>query len=135
MYTANITNLLDLFESKLPKWNGTSTYSFNEYDGKVFSFNGYDGKVLDDGKYQLTLNVLGHNPKNIKLEVTDTQILIKSKKEEGSSSLVKDIDLTFALGKDYDGTKSEAKFDNGLLIITTDKRDEAKPKKVQIKIG
>jgi HSP20 family molecular chaperone IbpA len=118
MYTANIKNLLDLFESELPAWNSTSTAS-------TYLFNGYDGKILEDGKYQLTLNVLGHNPKNIKLEVTDTQILIKSKKEEGSSSLVKDIDLTFALGKDYDGTKSEAKFDNGLLIITTDKRDEA----------
>lgn len=128
MYTANIKNLLDLFESELPAWNSTSTTS-------TYLFNGYDGKVLEDGKYQLTLNVLGHNPKNIKLEVTDTQILIKSKKEEGSSSLVKDINLTFALGKDYDGTKSEAKFDNGLLIITTDKKDEAKPKKVQIKIG
>jgi len=126
MYTANITNLLDLFESELPTWNSTSTYS---------SFNRYEGKVLEDGKYQLTLNVLGHNPKNIKLEVTETQILIKSKKEEASSSLVSDIDLTFTLGKDYDGTKSEAKFDNGLLIITTDKYDEAKPKKVQIKIG
>ena len=126
MYTANITNLLDLFESELPTWNSTSTYS---------TFSRYEGKVLEDGKYQLTLNVLGHNPKNIKLEVTETQILIKSKKEETSSSLVSDIDLTFTLGKDYDGTKSEAKFDNGLLIITTDKRDEAKPKKVQIKIG
>ena len=126
MYTANITNLLDLIESELPKWNGTSTYP---------SFNGYNGKVLEDGKYELTLNLLGHNPKNIKLEVTETQLLIKSKKEEGSSSLVKDIDLTFTLGKDYDGTKSEAKFDNGLLIITADKKDEAKPKKVQIKIG
>ena len=126
MYTANITNLLDLIESELPKWNGTATYP---------SFNGYNGKVLEDGKYELTLNLLGHNPKNIKLEVTETQLLIKSKKEEGSSSLVKDIDLTFTLGKDYDGTKSDAKFDNGLLIITTDKKDEAKPKKVQIKIG
>ena len=126
MYTANITNLLDLFESELPTWNSTSTYS---------TFSRYEGKVLEDGKYQLTLNVLGHNPKNIKLEVTETQILIKSKKEETSSSLVSDIDLTFTLGKDYDGTKSEAKFDNGLLIITTDKYDEAKPKEVQIKIG
>jgi len=126
MYTANITNLLDLFESELPTWKSTSTYS---------TFSKYEGKVLEDGKYQLTLNVLGHNPKNIKLEVTETQILIKSKKEEGTSSLVSDIDLTFALGKDYDGTKSDAKFDNGLLIITTDKKDEAKPKKVQIKIG
>jgi HSP20 family molecular chaperone IbpA len=125
MYTANITNLLDLFESELPTWNSTSTHSFN----------GYGGKILEDGKYELTLNLLGHNPKNIKLEVTETQLLIKSKKEEGTSSLVKDIDLTFALGKDYDGTKSDAKFDNGLLIITTDKKDEAKPKKVQIKIG
>ena len=126
MYTANITNLLDLFESELPTWKSTSTYS---------TFSRYEGKVLEDGKYQLTLNVLGHNPKNIKLEVTETQILIKSKKEETSSSLVSDIDLTFTLGKDYDGTKSDAKFDNGLLIITTDKKDEAKPKKVQIKIG
>ena len=85
MYTANIKNLLDLFESELPTWNSTSTYP---------SFNGYNGKVLEDGKYELTLNLLGHNPKNIKLEVTETQLLIKSKKEESSSSLVKDIDLT-----------------------------------------
>ena len=125
MYTANITNLLDLFESELPTWNSTSTYS---------TFSRYEGKVLEDGKYQLTLNVLGHNPKNIKLEVTETQILIKSKKEETSSSLVSDIDLTFALGKDYDGTKTEAKFSNGLLILTIDKKDERKAKSISIKV-
>ena len=126
MHTANITNLLDLFESELPTWKSTSTYS---------TLSRYEGKVLEDGKYQLTLNVLGHNPKNIKLEVTEDKVTIKAKKEEGSSPLVEDIDYSFSVGKDYDGTKTEAKFSNGLLILSIDKKEERKSKSIQIKVG
>jgi HSP20 family molecular chaperone IbpA len=124
MYTANIKNLLDLFESELP-----STWTSTNYKTDIPE---YDVKTLEDGKFELTLNVLGHDPKNIKLEATEDKISIKSTKEEGSSSLIKDINTSFSLGKDYDGTKTEAKFQNGLLIITIDKRNERKAKSVKI---
>lgn len=121
MYTANIKTLLDLFE--LPNYK-TSTYKSWITD--------YDLKTLEDGKLELTLSVLGHDPKNIKLEAIEDKISIKSTKEDGSSSLVQDIDASFSLGKDYDGTKSEAKFQNGLLTITVDKRNERKAKTIKI---
>jgi HSP20 family molecular chaperone IbpA len=123
MYTKNLNSLLELFEphfSKIP-----TNYFKNDLVN-------YDVQLLDNGKQKLTVNVLGHNPKNIKLQVTDDTIDIQSTKEEGSSQLVRDINTTFSISKDYDGTKTEAKFENGLLIITIDKKDERKSKLVKI---
>jgi len=127
MYTSNLKSLFDLFETELP-----ATYSSRNYTSTVTD---YDVKQLEDGKQQLTLSVLGHDVKNIKLEVTEDKVTIKAKKEEGSSPLVEDIDATFSVGKDYDGTKTEAKFFNGLLILTIDKKEERKSKSIQIKVG
>ncbi len=128
MYAANIKNLLDLFETELPaNWTTTSTTKSLALD--------YDIKQLEDGKQQLVLSVVGHDAKNIKLDVTEDKVTIKAKKEEGSYSLVADIDATFKVGKDYDGTKTEAKFFNGLLILTIDKKEERKSKSISIKVG
>lgn len=125
MYTSNLQSLFDLFEKELP-----ATYS--SYKTTI---SDYDVKQLEDGKQQLTFSVLGHDVKNIKLEVTEEKISIKAKKEEGTSHLVQDIDATFSVGKDYDGTKTEAKFSNGLLILTIDKKEERKSKSISIKVG
>ncbi len=128
MHTTNLNHLIDrLFDTQLP-----STYSSTKYTSTITD---YDVKQLEDGKQQLTLSVLGHDVKNIKLDVTEDKVTIKAKKEEGSSTLVEDIDATFSVGKDYDGTKTEAKFSNGLLILTIDKKDERKSKSIQIKVG
>ena len=128
MYTSNLDNLIDkLFDNNLPSQWSTATYKT--------TFSDYDVKQLEDGKQQLTFRVLGNNNKNIKLEVTEEKISIKAKKEEGTSHLVQDIDATVSVGKDYDGTKTEAKFSNGLLILTIDKKEERKAKSISIKIG
>lgn len=97
-------------------------------------FSDYTTKELEDGKVELTVNVLGHDPKQINLEATEDRITIKSTKPDGASALIKDIDFSFKLGKDYDGTKSEAKFNNGVLSIIIDKKDERKAKKLSINI-
>jgi HSP20 family molecular chaperone IbpA len=123
MNTKNLNSLFELFE---PHFSNTPTNYFKN------DLVNYDVQALDDGKVKLTVNVLGHNPKNIKLQVTDDTIEIQSTKEEGSSRLVRDINTTFSISKDYDGTKTEAKFENGLLIITIDKKDERKSKLVKI---
>lgn len=125
MYTKDLLNLFEMFDA--PQYRTSTTY-------KTFSAD-YHTKQLEDGKQELTLSVLGHNPKDIKLEVTEDRITIKAKKAEDTSDLVKDIDLAFTIGKDYDGTKTEAKFTNGLLILTIDKKEERKAKSISIKVG
>lgn len=97
-------------------------------------FKEYTTKELSDGRIQVDVNVLGHDPKNILLEGTEERIELKSSKPVDSSSLVKEIDFSFKLGKDYDGTKSEAKFNNGILSVIISKKDEAKAKKLSINI-
>jgi HSP20 family molecular chaperone IbpA len=82
----------------------------------------FEATILDDGKQQVIVNTAGHNPKDIIVDVTEEEIKIKSKKGEDTSSFVKEIDLVLTVGTDYDGTKTTAKFDNGLLTLQIDKK-------------
>lgn len=128
MYSSNLNSLLDLFHTDLPSSTWKSTALKN-------SSLDYDVVTLDDGKQQLILNVVGHNPKNIKLDVTEDKLTIKAEKPEGSSSLVREFDVTFVIGKEYDGTKTYAEFDNGVLVVTIDKKQEKKSKSIPIKFS
>jgi len=96
------------------------------------AYGNFDATVLENGKQQVTINTTGHNPKDIKVDVTDTEIKITSKKGENSSRFVSDIDLSLTVGKDYDGTKTEAKFKNGLLTLLIDKKEDKKTKSLKI---
>ena len=96
------------------------------------SYSSFDAEVLEDGKQKVTVNTIGHNPKNITVDVTEEEIKIKSKKGEDTSRFVKDIDLTLTVGTDYDGTKTTAKFDNGLLTLLIDKKVNKKAKTLKI---
>ena len=92
----------------------------------------FEAEVLEDGKQQVIVNTAGHNPKDITVDVTEEEIKIKSKKGEDTSSFVKDIDLVLTVGTDYDGTKTTAKFDNGLLTLLIDKKINKKAKSLKI---
>ena len=92
----------------------------------------FEATTLEDGKQQVTINTIGHNPKDITVDVTEEEITIKSKKGEDTSSFVKDIDLVLTVGTDYDGTKTTAKFDNGLLTLLIDKKINKKAKSLKI---
>ena len=92
----------------------------------------FEATVLEDGKQKVTINTIGHNPKDITVDVTEEEITIKSKKGEATSSFVKEIDLVLTVGTDYDGTKTTAKFDNGLLTLLIDKKVNKKAKSLKI---
>ena len=119
-YTINVyfvdTATTDIYTSKRTKTN----------------YSNFDAEVLEDGKQKVTVNTIGHNPKDITVDVTEEEIKIKSKKGEGTSRFVKDIDLTLTVGADYDGTKTTAKFDNGLLNLLIDKKINKKAKSLKI---
>mgnify|MGYP001166625708 FL=1 len=108
------------------------TDSFFNTPTKTKSYSAFDVEVLEDGKQKVTVNTIGHNPKDITVDVTEEEITIKSKKGEDTSRFVKDIDLTLTVGTDYDGTKTTAKFDNGLLTLLVDKKVNKKAKTLKI---
>ena len=122
-----ITSFDRLFDSV---WN--EPFIANAVRSHRTNYGNFDVEVLENGKQQVTINTIGHNPKNITVDVTEEQITIKAKKGEDTSRFVKEIDLTFTVGTDYDGTKSEAKFENGLLTLLIDKKNERKAKSLKI---
>jgi len=88
--------------------------------------------TTEDGKQKLLINVVGHNPKDVELDVTEDLITIKAE-TENVNAVVGNVNLRFKVGKDYDGTSAEASIENGLLTILLDKKEERKSKKVKIK--
>lgn len=124
-----ITNFDRLFDSV---WNEPLVRDAVLNERRKTSFGAFDVDVLEDGKQKVTINTIGHNPKDITVDVTDEEVTIKAKKGEDTSRFVKDIDLTLSVGKDYDGTKTEAKFENGLLTLLIDKKKERKAKSLKI---
>jgi HSP20 family molecular chaperone IbpA len=85
---------------------------------------------------QLNVSVLvaGHDPKAVKVDLTESTIHIKTEgKVEGlQSTFATELDETLRLGKEFNGLTAKAKIENGVLNITVDKKEEAKPKKLSI---
>jgi HSP20 family protein len=93
---------------------------------------------VKDDLATIALSVLGHDPKNIDISCYEDKIHVKAKKEEGNETfnkIVADIDETIRVSKVFDGTKAKAEIKNGILLITLEKREEAKPKKLTLKLG
>lgn len=92
---------------------------------------------VEDGKLEIAVSVLGHDPKNVSVELTEDRIFIKSEPNKDdksvSSVLVQNIDDVLKLSKDYNGLSAKATIKDGILSITVDKKEEAKPKKLSIK--
>ena len=88
--------------------------------------------TTEDGKQKLLINVVGHTPKDVELNVTEDLITIKAE-TENVNAVVGNVNLRFKVGKDYDGVSAEASIENGLLTILLDKKEERKSKKVKIK--
>ena len=92
----------------------------------------YSINTTEDGKQSIVISVVGHNPKDVDVDVTEDLITVKAK-TENVNAVVGNVNLKFKVGKDYDGTTAEASIQNGLLTILLDKKEERKSKKVKIK--
>ena len=92
---------------------------------------------LQDDKLDLALSVIGHEPKNVEVNLTESQINIKATKDKENKNVanqfVFDIDETLNLSKDFDGLTAKAEIKNGILTISVEKREAQKPKKLSIK--
>lgn len=108
------------------------------YENRNYSYTPYKLAVdLQDDKLDLAFSVIGHDPKNVEVTLTESKINIRAKKDKedksAASQFIKDIEETITLTKEYDGTTAKAEIKNGLLLITVDKKEEQKPKRLSIK--
>ena len=127
MFNLKIKNMIytidNIFDDVFEK--GFKPLQINHQKGQYYITN-------EDNKQKLLINVVGHNPKNVELDVTEDVITIKAEAEK-VNAVVGDVNLRFKIGKDYDGASAEASIENGLLTILLDKKEERKSKKVKIK--
>jgi HSP20 family protein len=88
----------------------------------------------------IALSVLGHNPNDIEINCFEDKIEIKAQKskedlENPFNQLVSDIEERVQVGKNFDGRKAKAEIKNGILLITIERKEESKPKKLTLKVG
>lgn len=88
----------------------------------------------------IALSVLGHNPEDIEINCFEDKIEIKAKKSEEDkenpfNQLISDIEERVTVGKNFDGRKAKAEIKNGILLITIERKEESKPKKLTLKVG
>jgi HSP20 family protein len=125
MYTINYSKLFEEFFDE-PK---TTTYVPNKF-----------AVDIKDESATIALSVLGHNPDDIEINCFEDKIEIKAKKtqediEHPFNQLVSDIEERIQIGKNFDGRNAKAEIKNGILLITLERKEESKPKKLTLKIG
>ena len=117
------------------------TYTFDTLFGELlnepfvapkYNEGNYSITTLEDGRQELVVNVVGHNPKDVGVDVTEDLITIEAE-TENVNSVVRNVHLKFKVGKDYDGTTANASIENGVLTILLDKKEERKARKLKIK--
>ena len=128
MYMIDYNNLFDeLFQFHQPEERTT-------YVPTKFAVN------IKEDTAEMALSVLGHNPKDIEINCYEDKIEIKAKKSQDDkenpfNQLVSDIEERVTIGKNYDGRQAKAEIKNGILLITLEKKEESKPKKLTLKVG
>ena len=88
----------------------------------------------------IALSVLGHDPNDIEINCFEDKIEIKANKtqedkENPFNQLVSDIEERIQVGKNFDGRNAKAEIKNGILLITLERKEESKPKKLTLKVG
>jgi HSP20 family protein len=126
--------------------------NYDSFDKLIDSFFTDSAFVLPTVKYQnsrlsiditeeeavIALSVLGHSKDDITIELEEDAIFVKSVERELSKvekELISTINDRISVGDKFDGEKTSAKILNGILYLTIPKKEEAKPKKVTIKVG
>lgn len=98
----------------------------------------------DENSYHVELELPGVSPDQVELSVENNVLRVSGEKQEvrseGESVHVYErcygrFERELTLGRDVDPETIQAGFDNGVLGITLPKREQAKPRRIEIKAG
>jgi HSP20 family molecular chaperone IbpA len=122
----------------IPNFDKTFDEIFNSKFNFNLGINHTDVQQIknEDGSITLCVDALGHNPKDIDIDVSTKTLKIKSEKSEIDCALVTPINLVYKLGNNIDTDNIDAEFQNGLLIVRIPIRGDVDAKttrKIKIK--
>lgn len=99
-------------------------------------FGFFNDKILrnrmnEDGQYEIVINVMGHEPKNIDVVSDGNYITVKAETEE--NSFANSINLKMTVPRDFDSETIDAEIKNGILRILVDKKESKKTKSIKVR--
>ena len=93
--------------------------------------------------FLISLDMPGHDPKAIELQVENDVLTVKSERKWTSPAEGTEVHRTeraygtffrsFTLPKSVEAGKVEAKYENGVLNVTLPKREEARPRTISVR--
>ena len=99
----------------------------------------------DEQEYTLEADLPGMKKEEIDITVVDNVITLKGERKHETETKEKgyhrverrygSFERTFELPGGFDANKINAHFDNGVLKVTLPKREETKPKQIEVKVG
>ena len=93
----------------------------------------------DEVVFSVDLPGVGKGDVTIQVDETNTLVITgKNSLNENGNAVLRQYNVgnyyrAFQLSDDYDKDKVSARLENGLLVVAIPKREEAKPKKIEIK--
>ena len=141
-WTTRFPGLLE-FETRWPKW-------MTEMVGPEMGMFGRDGKFLPeaniaetDKAVEVTVELPGMKPEEVKVELRDGALWITGEKKEEKEEKGKTFHRIerragafrrgFTLPTEVEEGKVEAKFEGGVLHITLPKAEKVAPKRIEVK--
>ena len=96
---------------------------------------GFDSRE-DKESYQLRFEVPGLKREDLKLNVVDQVLTVKGQKKswKDESAESTSVERRISLPDQVDPEKIEAKVEDGILYVTLPKREEVKPKEIEINV-
>jgi HSP20 family protein len=91
----------------------------------------------------LQVDLPGHDPKAIEVKVENDTLTLRSERKtersdkEGARRLERSFGVyarTFVVPRTVDASKVEARYDNGVLTLTLPRREESRPRVVEVKV-
>ena len=99
----------------------------------------------NEQEYTLEADLPGMKKDEIEITVMDNAITLKGERKHETETKEKDyhrverrygsFERTFEIPGGFDADKIAARFDNGVLKVTLPKREEAKPKQIDVKVN
>ncbi|MCC6796291.1 MAG: Hsp20/alpha crystallin family protein [Candidatus Hydrogenedentes bacterium] len=99
----------------------------------------------DEQEYTLEADLPGMKKEEIDITVVDNVVMLKGERKHETETKEKgyhrverrygSFERSFELPGGFDANKINAHFDNGVLKVTLPKREEAKPKQIEVKVN
>lgn len=93
---------------------------------------------------QVKVDLPGHDPESIKVKLDGDTLTIQSERKQEEKHEGKgyrriersygSYARSFVLGRGLDASATQARYENGVLTVTVPKKEEAKPKSIEVKV-